>query len=78
MQLLVVLLNAVVGGVTVLTGLNPYIVAAHFLAAVLLLSATAISYDLAHRRVRVAAHLATVVWVTIGGSMRTALRCRIH
>lgn len=51
----VVVLNAVVGGVTVLTGLNPYIVAAHFLAAVLLLSATAISYDLAHRHVRVAA-----------------------
>lgn len=60
MQLLVVLLNAVVGGVTVLTGLNPYIVAVHFLAAVLLLTATAISYDIAHRRVRVqAAHPST-------------------
>jgi heme A synthase len=44
-----VLLNAVVGGVTVLTGLNPYVVAAHFLAAVLLLTTTTVSYDIAQR-----------------------------
>ena len=48
-QLLVVLVNAVVGGVTVWTGLNPYIVVAHFLAAMLLLASTTISFDLAHR-----------------------------
>ncbi|BAL91195.1 putative cytochrome oxidase assembly protein [Actinoplanes missouriensis 431] len=48
-QLLVVLLNAVVGGVTVWTGLNPYIVAGHFLAAMLLLASTTVSFDLAHR-----------------------------
>ncbi|MEU8238531.1 COX15/CtaA family protein [Actinoplanes missouriensis] len=48
-QLLVVLVNAVVGGVTVWTGLNPYVVGAHFLAAMLLLASTTISFDLAHR-----------------------------
>jgi hypothetical protein len=59
-QLLVVLINAVVGGITVWTGLNPYVVAGHFMAAVLLLTSTAISYDIAHRhRARTAAHPST-------------------
>lgn len=59
-QLLVVLVNAVVGGITVWTGLNPYVVAGHFLAAMLLLTSTAISYDIAHRhRPRTAAHPST-------------------
>ena len=44
-----VLLNAVVGGITVWTGLNPYVVAAHFLAAIALLASTTVSYDIAHR-----------------------------
>lgn len=44
-----VALNAVVGAVMVVTGLNPYVVAAHSLAAMLLLSAIAASYDIAHR-----------------------------
>jgi cytochrome c oxidase assembly protein subunit 15 len=48
-QFWIVLLNAVIGGITVWTGLNPYIVAGHFLAAMLLLTATTISYDIAHR-----------------------------
>ncbi len=47
-QFWLVVLNAVVGGVSVLTDLNPYIVAAHFLAAVLLLTATAVTRDLVH------------------------------
>lgn len=38
-QFWIIILNAVIGGVTVLAGLSPYIVAAHFLAAVLLLTA---------------------------------------
>src|SRR4051812_6997823 len=48
-QFLIVVLNAVIGGITVLTGLNPYIVAVHLLAALLLLTAAAVSYDLAWR-----------------------------
>jgi cytochrome c oxidase assembly protein subunit 15 len=46
-QFWIVVLNAVVGGVTVLVGLNPYVVALHFLAALLLLTATTISWELA-------------------------------
>nr|WP_246314443.1 COX15/CtaA family protein [Kineococcus aurantiacus] len=46
-----VLLNAVVGGITVWTGLNPYVVAAHFLAAIALLVSTTVSFDIAHRAV---------------------------
>ena len=50
-QFLGVVLNAVVGGITVLTGLNPYIVAAHFVAAIALLVSATVSYDIAHRAV---------------------------
>lgn len=50
-QFVGVLLNAVVGGITVLTGLNPYVVALHFLAAIALLVSTTVSYDIAHRAV---------------------------
>ncbi|WP_432541107.1 COX15/CtaA family protein [Kineococcus sp. SYSU DK002] len=50
-QFLGVLLNAVVGGITVLTGLNPYVVAAHFIAAIALLVSATVSYDIAHRSV---------------------------
>jgi cytochrome c oxidase assembly protein subunit 15 len=46
-----VVLNAVVGGITVLTGLNPYVVAAHFIAAIALLVSATVSYDIAHRAV---------------------------
>lgn len=58
-QFAVVVLNAVVGGITVWTGLNPYVVGAHFLAAVLLLTSTTISYDIAHRSVVPRPHPAT-------------------
>lgn len=44
-QFWVVVLNAAVGGLTVLAELNPYIVAAHFLAAVLLLAAATVTWD---------------------------------
>ncbi|MFE3827172.1 heme A synthase [Streptomyces sp. NPDC059092] len=43
-QFWVVVLNAVVGGVTVWMRLSPYIVAAHFLAAMLLLTAAVITW----------------------------------
>lgn len=58
-QFAVVVLNAVVGGITVWTGLNPYVVGAHFLAAVLLLTSTTISYDIAHRSVVPTPHAGT-------------------
>ncbi|MFJ2775124.1 heme A synthase [Kitasatospora sp. NPDC087315] len=44
-QFWIVVLNAVVGGVTVWLKLSPYIVAAHFLAAMLLLTAAAVTWD---------------------------------
>ncbi|MFF1945111.1 heme A synthase [Rhodococcus qingshengii] len=47
-QFWVVVLNAVVGGVSVLTDLNPYVVAGHFLAAVLLLTAAVVTRELVH------------------------------
>lgn len=43
-QFWVILLNAVVGGITVLARLSPYIVAAHFLAATLLLTAATVAW----------------------------------
>ena len=49
-QFWMVMLNAVIGGVTVLTGLNPYIVAVHFVAATALLTTTVLTWN----RVRVA------------------------
>ncbi|MGI5468098.1 COX15/CtaA family protein [Streptomyces sp. CA-132043] len=43
-QFWVVMGNAVVGGITVLTGLNPYIVSAHFLVSTALLTVAVISW----------------------------------
>ncbi|MFJ4659017.1 heme A synthase [Nocardia sp. NPDC088792] len=48
-QFWVIVLNAVVGGMTVLARLNPYLVAAHFLAAALLLAAATVTWDLVQR-----------------------------
>lgn len=45
-QFWVILLNAVVGGITVLARLSPYVVAAHFLAAALLLAAATVSWHM--------------------------------
>lgn len=44
-QFWLVVLNAVLGGVTVWVKLNPFMVAGHFLAATLLLTAAAITWD---------------------------------
>ncbi|UKY49486.1 COX15/CtaA family protein [Streptomyces inhibens] len=43
-QFWIVMINAVVGGITVLTGLNPYIVSSHFLAATALLTVAVLSW----------------------------------
>ncbi|WP_136517321.1 COX15/CtaA family protein [Cellulomonas telluris] len=43
-QFWVIVLNAVVGGITVWTRLSPYVVAAHFLAAMLLVTVTAVTW----------------------------------
>lgn len=50
-QFWIVVLNAVVGGITVLARLSPYIVAAHFIAAMLLLTVAVRTFDLASTRV---------------------------
>lgn len=47
-QFWLVVANAVIGGITVLTSLNPYIVAFHFVAAMVLLSTTALTWHRAH------------------------------
>lgn len=43
-QLAIILLNAVIGGITVWMRLSPYIVAAHFLAAMLLIVTTTVTW----------------------------------
>ncbi|MFJ9199568.1 COX15/CtaA family protein [Streptomyces flaveolus] len=48
-QFWVVVLNAVVGGVTVWMRLSPYIVAAHFLAAALLLATAVVTWERVRR-----------------------------
>ncbi|TXC92453.1 COX15/CtaA family protein [Streptomyces sp. ISID311] len=44
-QFWLVMSNAVIGGITVLTGLNPYIVSAHFLAATALLTVAVLTWQ---------------------------------
>jgi cytochrome c oxidase assembly protein subunit 15 len=50
-QFWIIVLNAVVGGITVWLRLSPYIVAAHFLAAVLLLTAATVTWHRARSEV---------------------------
>ncbi|WP_230424081.1 COX15/CtaA family protein [Streptomyces radicis] len=45
LQFWIVMTNAVIGGITVRTELNPWIVASHFLAAMALLTATTVSWQ---------------------------------
>ncbi|RKN42526.1 heme A synthase [Streptomyces hoynatensis] len=45
LQFWVVMSNGVIGGITVLTDLNPYIVAAHFLAAISLLTVAVVTWQ---------------------------------
>jgi len=48
-QFWLVVANAVVGGLSVLAGLNPWIVAGHFLMAIALLTTTALTWHVVHR-----------------------------
>lgn len=48
-QFWLVVANAVAGGVSVLTELNPYVVALHFLMAIALLTTTTLTWHRAHR-----------------------------
>lgn len=48
-QFWIVVLNAIVGGITVWARLSPWVVAAHFLAALLLLTAAVVTWDRANR-----------------------------
>jgi cytochrome c oxidase assembly protein subunit 15 len=47
-QFWLVVANAIAGGITVLTALNPYIVAFHFVMAIALLTTTALTWHRAH------------------------------
>ena len=47
-QFWLVVANAIAGGITVLTALNPYIVAFHFMMAIALLTTTALTWHRAH------------------------------
>jgi cytochrome c oxidase assembly protein subunit 15 len=49
-QFWLVVLNAFAGGITVLTGLNPWLVAAHFLLAMALLATTTLTWHRTHER----------------------------
>ncbi|OZE36397.1 hypothetical protein CH278_05725 [Rhodococcus sp. 05-2254-5] len=49
-QFWIVILNAIVGGITVLARLSPYMVAAHFIAAMLLLTVATRTFDLIESR----------------------------
>ncbi|MET4780272.1 cytochrome c oxidase assembly protein subunit 15 [Glaciihabitans sp. UYNi722] len=52
-QFWLVVANAVAGGISVLTGLNPYVVALHFLMAIALLTATTLTWHRAREVPRI-------------------------
>ncbi|OIV38995.1 cytochrome B [Mangrovactinospora gilvigrisea] len=71
LQFWVVVLNAVVGGLSVLSRLNPFMVAAHFVAAMLLLVAAVITWERtregdAPARPLVPPPVRTLTWILIG------------
>ncbi|PBC81753.1 cytochrome c oxidase assembly protein subunit 15 [Streptomyces sp. 2224.1] len=72
-QFWLVMSNAVVGGVTVLTGLNPYIVSSHFLAATALLTVAVLSWKRACEgddtpRDVVARPVRQLAWLLVGAT----------
>ncbi len=72
-QFWIVMGNAVVGGVTVLTGLNPYIVAAHFLLTTGLLTVAVVTWWRAREgddapRDMVARPVRQLAWVLLGAT----------
>ena len=52
-QFWLVVANAIAGGITVLTGLNPWVVSLHFVMAIALLSTTTLTWHRVHERVQV-------------------------
>ncbi|GES32670.1 cytochrome b561 [Streptomyces angustmyceticus] len=72
-QFWLVMTNAVVGGITVLTGLNPYIVSSHFLAATGLLTVAMLSWKRAcegdeEPRELVARPVRQLAWLLVGAA----------
>ena len=51
-QFWLVVANAIAGGITVLTGLNPWVVSLHFVMAIALLSTTTLTWHRVHERVQ--------------------------
>ena len=74
-QFWLVMSNAVIGGITVLTGLNPYIVSSHFLAATALLTVAVLSWKRASEgdeepRDLVARPARQLAWLLVGRDRR--------
>ncbi|MFG2529661.1 heme A synthase [Streptomyces sp. NPDC048516] len=72
-QFWLVMTNAVIGGITVLTGLNPYIVSSHFLAATGLLTVAVLSWKRACEgdetpRELVARPVRQLAWLLVGSA----------
>lgn len=72
-QFWIVMGNAVVGGITVLTGLNPYIVSSHFLLATALLVVTVVTWQRAREgdaapRDLVARPIRQLTWLLVGAT----------
>lgn len=68
-QFWLVVVNAIAGGITVLAGLNPYIVALHFLFAFALLTTTTLTWHRARQRADarpVGGAAAPVTWLLVG------------
>jgi heme a synthase len=78
-QFWLVVANAIAGGITVLTELNPYVVAFHFVMAIALLTTTALTWHRAHeapspgtvvtalaRRLSYALVVATILLIVVG------------
>ncbi|MFT2014670.1 COX15/CtaA family protein [Streptomyces sp. 796.1] len=72
-QFWIVMGNAVVGGITVLTGLNPYIVSSHFLLSTVLLTVAVITWQRTREgddapRLLVATAVRQLSWLLVGAA----------
>lgn len=73
-QFWLVVANAIAGGITVLTGLNPWVVSLHFVMAIALLSTTTLTWHRVHERVQMTPpppHLSArrLSWVLVVASL---------
>ncbi len=68
-QLWIIVLNAMLGGITVWVRLNPYIVAAHFIAAFLLVTAAAVAWHLAWGLGQSRSHAGSVIAARLGSGL---------